>query len=73
MNDWQDILSAPRDGSFIQGIDEERTIFRCRWYSREEIAEWNGSDVPQEWDPAWYESDESDEEVFPVAWRPMKA
>ena len=70
---WSDdILTAPRDGSIIIGRDEYGIVFTCRWYSREEIAEWNGSDDPNSWDGAWYENDDADDEVCPIAWQSME-
>ena len=73
MSFWNSIDSAPRDGSFIRGIDEEGSIFVCRWYSRDQIAEWSPSDNSKDLDPAWYEGDEYDEELFPVSWQPLES
>ncbi|MBC7986284.1 MAG: hypothetical protein H7X93_06385 [Sphingomonadaceae bacterium] len=72
MTDWKNIGTAPRDGSYIQGRDETGKIFACRWYSRDEIAEYNGSDQPEEWDSAWYAEDDAYEELFPNEWRPLE-
>jgi hypothetical protein len=69
---WHDMSNAPRDGTYFRGRDDTGRIFLCRWYSREEIAEWNGSDTPEEWDPGFYENDDDDEGVEPSLWQPVE-
>lgn len=77
MSDWQDIATAPKDGSYIVagrfGRDLELIYVKhCRWMSAGEIAVLEGDwGHPEDYDPAW--CDEDDDPIYPTHWIPLPA
>jgi hypothetical protein len=69
---WHRIDSAPRDGTYIRGRDAEGNIFLCRWYTRQEIAEFFADDDVEGYDSGWYQHDDSEEEEWPELWQPIE-
>ena len=67
------ITSAPRDGRYIRGWNAIGEEFRCRWYTRDEIAESEGGGDPSAWDPGWYDGDDAYDERVLISWVPIEA
>ncbi len=69
---WHPIDTAPRDHSIIWGKDADGDEFRCRWWTKQQVADYEAS-TPDKWDSGWLDVDDPDIGYDPIFWRPWQA
>ncbi len=67
---WLSIDSAPRDHSIIRGQDIDGDVFLCRWWTKEQVAEYEDDD-PENWDSGWLDVNDPDVGYDPIYWQPI--
>lgn len=72
MSDWQDISTAPKDGTPIWAYLYQSGIRLVRWGTAEEWAGQLGGDQ-DDYQGTWVEVDDIDEEWSPAWWLPRDA
>lgn len=70
---WLPISEAPRDGTPVWGFLHETGIRLLRWMSPEECAAYEDSADVEDYDGAWIEVVDADEDWSPEVWAPLDA
>lgn len=73
MSEWQDIVSAPKDGSYIIAArfsgQALKWVKHSRWITADEIAEIECGE-PDEYEAGWTDGDDDGEPCYPTHWLP---
>jgi hypothetical protein len=62
---------APGDYTVIRGLGTDGSVFFCRWWTRERVAEYENGD-PADCEPFWVDVDDLDTSHDPIRWQPVK-
>ena len=68
---WFSMDDAPRDYTVIRGLGEDGSVFLCRWWTRERVAEYENEDQAH-CDPFWVDVDDVDTAHDPIRWQSVK-